>query len=318
MRLQSKKVICLTGHRGFIGSHLTELCLSKGHRIIGLDKLTYAANRDIEFKGDFSEQIIDINDLKTLPFCDIIINMSAESHVDNSISDNSHFMRSNVLGVHNILELLKNQKINNMMHSWGWTPPLFVQISTDESLGDIEKGFFDESAMQRASNPYSCTKACAEQLVMAWGRTYGLPYIITRTTNNYGPRQHIEKLIPNVITRLLSGQKAIVHGGGGYVRNWINVSDNVDALYTIIDSGNVNEIYHIASDEEYSVEQIVRKICGALGKRYEDSIDTSIDRSGADVRYALNYDKTKTLGWRSKRGFDESLTVLIDHYREKL
>lgn len=316
-RLASKKTFCITGHRGFIGSYFTQLCLGMGHRVIGFDKLTYAANRDINFDGDFSEYLVDINDIDELPYCDIIVNCAAESHVDNSITDNSHFMKSNVLGVHHLLELLKNKKINNMMHSWSWQPPLFVQISTDEVFGDIHVGAFKEDDRHRPSNPYSATKACAEQLVVAWGRTYGLPYIITRTTNNMGVRQHNEKLIPSAITRLLSGKKAMMHGNGSYVRNWISVLDNVDAIYRIIDVGQENESYHISSNEEYSVEHVIRKICTALSVQFETSVDTSTDRSGADVRYALDSSKTCALGWYPKRSFDDELHAIITSLKEK-
>ncbi len=317
-RLSSKKTIIVTGHRGFIMSHLTDALLSAGHKVIGIDKLTYASNKDLEFKGDFSEIIADISELTSLPFCDIIINGAAESHVDNSINGNDVFLKSNVLGVHRILELLKNKRIENLMHSWSYVTPLFVQISTDETFGDIENGSFKEYDRHKPSNPYAATKSAAEQLVFAWGRTYNIPYIITRTTNNYGPGQHEEKLIPRTIVNLLQNKKAIVHGNGSYIRNWIHVFDNVEAIQTIIDVGNLNDCYHIASNEEYSVKSIVTKICDKLQLDYKASVDSNSDRSGADVRYALNYDKLLGLGWKQKRNLDSSLSELIDCYRGRI
>lgn len=317
-RLRRKKTFVVTGHRGFILSHFIERLLERGHRVIGIDKLTYASNTEMKFQGDFTEIIADISKIDKLPFCDVIINGAAESHVDNSIAGNDIFLRSNVLGVHNLLELIKNKKLENMMTSWGFKPPLFVQISTDEVFGDILEGSFKEDARHMPSNPYAATKSCAEQLVVSWGRTYDLPYIITRTTNNYGARQHPEKLIPSVITRLLKGERAVVHGGGQYVRNWIHVEDNVDALLAIIDRGEEDQSYHISSPEEYSVEQVVRIICKIMEKDYDDVVDTSTDRSGADLRYALDCRKVRDIGWTPVKEFETELVNIIEFYRKKL
>lgn len=317
-RLDTKKTLLVTGGLGLIGSHFIELALARGHRVINYDKQTYAANVDLTFAGDYQYRRVDIADITDIPHCDIIVNFAAESHVDNSIVGPDVFVRSNVLGVHNMLELIKNMKLKNMMHSWSWRPPLFVQISTDEVFGDILAGSFKEDDRHRPSNPYAATKSCAEQLVVAWGRTYDLPYMITRSTNNYGRRQHPEKLIPSAITRLLGGQKAIVHGSGEYVRNWLSVTDNVEAIYMIIDVGGANEAYHISSEEEYSVEQVVRKVCDVIGLDYNQAVDTSTDRSGADVRYSLNSDKVHGLGWSPASRFDGTLVDMVEYHRQKL
>ena len=141
---------------------------------------------------------------------------------------------------------------------------------------------------------------------------------MTRTTNNYGPRQNSEKLIPRAITDIIKGEKVPIHGGGSYVRNWIHVDDNVSAILKIIDSGIVNESYHIASDEEYSVKQIVEMICEEMKVKYEDVTDTSLDRSGADVRYALNCEKLKKLGWKQEKKLKQSLPEIIEYYRKVL
>lgn len=317
-RLRHKKTFLVTGGLGFIGSHFIEMALAQGHRILNYDMQTYAANKDIEFEGDYHYVKANIADVKDIPHCDIIVNFAAESHVDNSITNNDHFLKSNVLGVHNLLEIIKNKKISNMMTSWNYKSPIFVQISTDEVFGDILEGAFVENDRHMPSNPYAATKSCAEQLVVSWGRTYDLPYIITRTTNNYGKRQHPEKLIPNVITRLLRGEKAVVHGGGSYVRNWIHVEDNVAALFAVIDKGELNRSYHISSPEEYSVEQVVKKVCKILELDYDMVVDTSSDRSGADLRYALDCREVIQLGWNPTLKFDSELKHIIDFYRSKV
>lgn len=316
-RLKGKKTIIVTGGLGFIGSHFVDQMLKMGHKVINYDKETYAAHTDLKFSGDYQQIKEDVADIKSIPYCDFIVNFAAESHVDNSIEDSFCFVKSNIHGVYNILEILKNKKIDSLVSAWEYTYPVFLQISTDEVFGDIEEGFFKEDAVHTPSNPYSATKSAAEQLVVSWGRTYGIPFLISRTTNNYGPRQHYEKLIPRAITDIIKGNKVPIHGGGSYVRNWIHVKDNVDGLIKILDEGNIDEYYHIASNEEYSVKEIVQKICNFLNVNYEDVTDPSMDRSGADVRYALNCDKLKALGWKQKRTFDSSIEETVKFYQGK-
>lgn len=316
-RLKDRKTFLVTGGLGFIGSHFVDKVLAKGHKVINIDKETYAANKDLKFDGDYVYLKHDIAKLNSLPYCDFVVNFAAESHVDNSIKKTNNFMTANVMGVHNLLELIKNNKIKNVVHSWGYKTPIFLQISTDEVFGDILDGYFKEDERHKPSNPYAASKSCAEQLVVSWGRTYDIPYLITRTTNNYGPRQHPEKLIPSVITRLLSGKKAVMHGDGRYVRNWVHVEDNVDALYKVLCKGELNSVYHIAADEEYSVKQIIEKVANLLGLKFEDVIDSSTDRSGCDERYALSCEKTKELGWKQVRKFDVELEKIVNFYRNK-
>ena len=200
------------------------------------------------------------------------------------------------------------------MSAQNYKIPVFVQISTDEVFGDIEQGFFKEDDRHISSNPYSATKSAAEQLVFAWSRTYKIPFLMTRTTNNYGMRQHPEKLIPCVITKVLNGEKVPIHGDGSYVRNWIHVRDNVDAIFRVINTGKLNEVYHIASEEEYSVNEIVKIICEKMNKNFDDIADYSTNRSGADLRYALNYDKLKDLGWSQQINLKDSLDEIIKFY----
>lgn len=312
------KNVVVTGGLGFIGSSFIEAALLKGWRVTNIDKKTYAAN-DIDFgnHSNYSLIVEDIAEIKSLPACDLIVNFAAESHVDNSISDSYHFINSNVLGVHNLLNIVLRQIQENLLHSWQYKIPTFYQISTDEVLGDIEEGFFDIEAPLKPSNPYSATKAAAEMLVMAWGRTYNIPYFISRTTNNYGPRQHTEKLIPRAIDSILKGEKVPIHGQGTHIRNWIHVKDNVKAIMTVIEKGTPANIYHIASEEEYSVTDIVKKICSILGKDFDSSVKFTADRSGADVRYALNTDLITKLGWKPNISFDEGIKDLIKFFQNK-
>jgi len=317
-RLQKKKQFVVTGGLGFIGSHFIEKVLALGHSVVNIDKISYASNNlDFGNNPNYSFLQEDIAKLQDIPDCDIIVNFAAESHVDNSISSSFEFMHSNILGVYNLLEVIKNKKIRHMQQAWEYKVPLFVQISTDEVFGDIEDGFFLESDRHKPSNPYAATKAAAEQLVFAWSRTYQIPYIVTRTTNNYGPRQHPEKLIPKAITKMLNTQHVPVHGSGTYVRNWIHVEDNVDAILAILDKGLENECYHISSDEELSVRDIVTVIADKFGRTFSEVADLSSDRSGADVRYALDCSKTKALGWKPTRTLHSSLNDMISYYSKK-
>jgi dTDP-glucose 4,6-dehydratase len=317
-RLNKSKNFVITGGLGFIGSHFIELLLKNNHKVLNIDKISYASNKiDFNNHPNYSFLKEDIANLKEIPDCDFIINFAAESHVDNSIASSFEFINSNILGVYNLLELIKNKKIRHMQQAWEYKTPLFLQISTDEVFGDIEDGFFKEEDRHKPSNPYAASKSAAEQLLVAWARTYQIPYIITRTTNNYGPRQHPEKLIPRTITNLLENKKVPIHGSGTYVRNWIHVQDNVEAIYKILDEGLENNWYHIASEEELSVKEIVSKIASKFNKNFLDIADFSSDRSGADVRYALDYTKTKSLNWEPKRTLDTSLEEMIEYYKKE-
>ncbi len=313
------KEVVVTGGLGFIGSNFIEAALERGWKVINIDKKTYASN-DIDFgkHPNYTLIVEDISKIKTLPPCDLIINFAAETHVDNSITESISFVNTNIYGVHNLLNIILRQIQENLIHSWRYKTPVFLQISTDEVFGDIEDGFFNVSDPLKPSNPYSATKAAAEMLVMAWGRTYNIPYFITRTTNNYGPRQHEEKLIPRTISSILKGEKVPVHGSGSHIRNWIHVKDNVEAIMTVIEKGEPGNIYHIASEEEFNVVEIVKKIAKAMGKEFDDIAEFTADRSGADVRYALNTDKIKGLGWRAKKKFDTSINESIEYWKTKL
>jgi dTDP-glucose 4,6-dehydratase len=307
--------VIVTGGLGFIGSNFIEEALKKGWHITNIDKKTYAAS-DIDFGQHKNYKLIvaDIKDITSLPNCDLIINFAAESHVDNSIESSDVFLKSNIEGVHNILNIIIRQMNSNFLHGWNYATPIFFQISTDEVFGDIPEGFFKTTDPLIPSNPYSATKAAAEMLVRAWGRTYNIPFFISRTTNNYGPRQHSEKLIPNTISSILSGKKVPIHGEGKHIRNWIHVQDNVNALMTIIEKGILSSYYHIASNEEYSVVEVIKRIAKILKKDFTDISEYTADRSGADVRYALDIQETTELGWEQKISFDQGINELIGLY----
>jgi len=312
------KVVYVTGCLGFIGSYVTKTCLDLGWYVKGVDKITYAANKDllIQFKKypNFSFVNCDINDLKFLYDCDYIINTAAETHVGNSIANSDDFVHSNINGVHNLLELIKNHRGENI------GKPILLHFSTDEVYGDIEDGEHIETDLLKPSNPYSATKAAADMLVMAWGRTYGLPYIIVRPTNNYGIGQYVEKLIPKTCKYLKLGRKIPLHNGGTPIRNWLHAQDTADAIITIINAGVKNEIYNICGGFEQNNLETVKKICILNNKNLEELnnyIDFSCVRPGQDVRYALNDSKLQSLGWKPKKEFDDELPLIIEHYKNK-
>ena len=312
------KVVYVTGCLGFIGSYVTKTCLDLGWYVKGVDKITYAANKDllVEFKKypNFSFVNCDINDLKFLYDCDYVINTAAETHVGNSIANSDDFVHSNINGVHNLLELIKNHRGENI------SKPTLLHFSTDEVYGDIEEGEHIETDLLKPSNPYSATKAAADMLVMAWGRTYGLPYIIVRPTNNYGIGQYVEKLIPKTCKYLKLGRKVPLHNGGTPIRNWLHAQDTADAIITIINARVKNEIYNICGGFEQNNLETVKKICILNDKNLEELdnyIDFSFLRLGQDIRYALNDLKLQNLGWKPKKEFDVELPTIVNYYKNK-
>ena len=242
-----KYKIIVTGGLGFIGSRFVKLCLSKGHDVKIIDKATYAANLDrLETNiGYFRKDICDVTSDEIKGY-DYIVNFAAETHVDNSITDGRPFIRSNVEGVFNLLEQSRKTNIKK-----------FIQISTDEVYGDIEKGESDEDHPIHPSSYYSATKASADMLVKSACRTYGLPYIITRTCNNYGPGQHEEKFIPKLEKCLQENKPIPVYTPGTQTREWIHVDDNCKAIYNLMVSNKINDIYNIGSGERYNNLEVI-------------------------------------------------------------
>lgn len=311
-----KKVVYVTGCLGFIGSYVTRACLQKGWYVKGVDKITYAANKTLlsEFNShsNFSFVHCDINELKFLYECDYVINTAAETHVGNSIANSDEFVKTNVTGVHNILELIKNYRQETSKK------PIFLHFSTDEVYGDIVNGAHTEADLLKPSNPYAATKAAADMLVLAWNRTYGIPYIIVRPTNNYGIGQYVEKLIPKACKYLMLDKKLPLHNCGKPIRNWLHAKDTAAAVVTIIESGVKNEIYNINGDYEQSNYQTFEKIVQEYGnKDVEDCVDFSYNRDGQDVRYALDDSKLKALGWTPQANFDEELVDIMKYYKNK-
>jgi dTDP-glucose 4,6-dehydratase len=311
-----KKVVYVTGCLGFIGSYVTRACLYEGWYVKGVDKMTYASNRDLldEFLSfdNFSFIQSDINDLKFLYECDYVINTAAETHVGNSIANSDEFVHSNIDGVHNLLELIKNYRQESSKK------PILLHFSTDEVYGDIDQGAHTEADLLKPSNPYSATKAAADMLVLAWARTYSLPYIIVRPTNNYGIGQYVEKLIPKACKYLNLGKKIPLHNNGTPIRNWLHAEDTARAIVTIIKAGVENEIYNIAGGYEQSNLDTVHKVIKQYGiLDLYNMVDLSYSRVGQDVRYALDDSKLRTLGWEPQAIFDEEIKDIVDYYKSK-
>ena len=308
------KIVYITGCLGFMGSHMTRKVLEQGWAVYGVDKMTYAANSEYlkEFKKypNFKFEKSDIKDLKKLYDCDYVINFAAESHVGNSIINSDEFIESNILGVKNLLDLVRFKPVNCNDR------PVLFHISTDEVYGDISVGAHVESDVLKPSNPYSASKAAADMLINAWARTYDIRYLILRPTNNYGIGQYPEKLVPLSVKNLMRGRKINLHNEGTPIRNWLHADDTAEAIMTIIDSGNVNEIYNVAGGFEQANIDTVRKIIKAYfgnDSDWKNYVDLSAIRLGQDVRYALNDRKLKNLGWKSTRIFDEEIKKIVDH-----
>lgn len=308
-----KKIVYITGCAGFIGSHITRLCLGLGWYVIGVDKMTYASNvsfiREFQDLENFKFIKSDINDLDRLYDCDYVINCCAETHVDNSIMSSDVFIRSNVNGVHHLLKLISEKSRYKM--------PTLLHFSTDEVYGDILEGSHTEEDLLKPSNPYSASKAAADMLILAWARTFNLPYIIVRPTNNYGIGQYVEKLIPKSCKNLTVGKKIDLHNRGTPVRTWLHAQDTARAVLAIIESNVVNEIYNISGNCELPNITVVRRIIQLFNgdDNYESYITDAI-RPGQDLRYSIDDSKIKALGWRPQADFDTELAKIVEYYRE--
>lgn len=293
--------LLVTGGAGFIGSEFVRQGVSKGYRITVIDKLSYAGDLDRlkEVEGRITFLKIDITDGKAVGDVlrserpDAIVHWAAESHVDRSIADASPFIDTNIKGTQVLLDTARNSGIGK-----------FINISTDEVYGDLtEEGQFYETTPLNPSSPYSVSKASADMLGRAYYRTYGLPVITVRPSNNYGPWQYPEKLIPVVILKALRNEKVPVYAKGENIREWLFVSDCADAVFAILEKGNAGEIYNVGSGEEKRNIDVVKTILHILGKP-EDLIEFVKDRLGHDFRYSLNSDKISgQIGRKRKRFF---------------
>lgn len=276
--------LIVTGGLGFIAKHFIKRSLKDGHSVVNIDAETYAADKSVVFDGDYRFVKSDINDMSELPEHDVLVNFAAESHVDRSIDDSKSFVRTNIQGVHHLLSL---------------NPKRFIQISTDEVYGSVEYGSFDEQSKLNPQNPYSATKACADLIIQAHANTYGLNYNIIRPTNNYGPGQYPEKLIPLTLKLLRSGKKATVHGDGSYKRMWLRVEDTVEAVWTVIIHGKPGKAYNIAGLEKSNLE-VIESLCKMSGGEYE----FVENRRGQDARYSVDDWELRRLGWKPIHSFN--------------
>jgi dTDP-glucose 4,6-dehydratase len=306
--------LLVTGGCGFIGSNFILHMMDKypDYKLINLDKLTYAGNlenlKDIEADPNYSFVRGDICDPhlvnKVMKNVDCVVHFAAESHVDRSIEDGSVFVKTNVLGTHTLLQSAMEYKIKK-----------FVHISTDEVYGSIKSGSFKETDILTPSSPYSSSKAGSDLLAQSYYITYGLPFIITRWTNNFGPYQYPEKLIPLFATNLLENKKVPVYGTGTNVRDWIYVLDHCKAVDFVLHSGVEGEIYNVGGGNEKTNIEITHKILEILGND-ESMIEYVKDRPGHDFRYSLNCSKLKELGWEPEYSFEEALEATIKWYTE--
>ncbi len=299
-----KKVI-VTGGLGFIGSYYVKKLLDKGYSVVNIDKVTYAARRDLDFENYPNYEFIreDICNLAHLPpGADYLVNFAAESHVDNSITANEVFFESNVKGVYNLLELLRSKDPTDR--------PVFIQISTDEVYGDIMEGSSKEEDRLNPSNPYSASKAAAEELIRGWARTYGIKFKICRSSNNYGFGQYPEKLIAKTISLAEKDIKMTVHGDGSYEREWTYVEDNCEAIFMVMEQGVSGGIYNISSGEMLANLEIVKKVLKAMGKP-ENFFEFVGNRIGQDIRYSINSEKIRKLGWKPTVNLEEYLPKYI-------
>ncbi|MBL1090984.1 MULTISPECIES: dTDP-glucose 4,6-dehydratase [Streptomyces] len=310
--------LLVTGAAGFIGSHYVRALLAGAYpgagdvRVTVLDKLTYAGNpanlapvRDhpgLTFvQGDICDGPL-LADL--LPGHDAVLNFAAESHVDRSIAGADAFVRTNVLGTHTLLEAVRRTGV-----------PRFVQISTDEVYGSIEDGAWTEESPLLPNSPYAATKASADLLVRSYARTYGLDASITRCSNNYGPYQYPEKVIPLFVTSLLSGGTVPLYGDGRHVRDWLHVDDHCRGIHLVLERGRPGEVYHIGGGEELTNLHLTKLLLDACGAG-PDRIRHVADRPGHDRRYALDDRKLRALGYAPQVPFRTGLLRTVAWYRD--
>lgn len=303
----------ITGGAGFIGSNFIHYLFEKYNdvEIINLDKLTYAGNLDnlknLEQRANYKFVKGDICDSKIIEElmkdCDYVINFAAESHVDRSIGAPDDFIRTDVYGTFVLLEIARK-----------YSTKKFIQISTDEVYGSIENGSFRETDPLMPSSPYSASKAGADRLAYSYYVTYNLPVIITRCSNNFGPYQYPEKLIPLFITNAIEDRQLPLYGDGMNVRDWIYVSDHCDAIDFLLHHGIEGEVYNIGGNNERNNLEITHKILKGLEKS-PDLITHVKDRPGHDRRYSLDCSKLATLGWQPKYQFEKAMDLTIDWYR---
>ena len=328
--------ILVTGGAGFIGSALIKILINDyGHDVINIDKLTYAANlkslESLESSNKYKFYKCDICDFDMLKEIftreqpDKIMHLAAESHVDRSISTSMDFIQTNIFGSYQLLEVSRNYFNELSTHKKNIFT--FHHISTDEVYGDLKLGepSFTESTSYKPSSPYSASKASSDHLVRAWYRTYGLPIVITNCSNNYGPFQNDEKLIPTIIRKLTSGDKVPIYGKGNQIRDWLYVNDHAHALHEVSMEGKIGETYNIGGNSERTNIEVVKEVWQVLrgnnsdflkiNDKFENCIEFITDRPGHDFRYAIDSSKIfKNLGWNPNETFESGIKITVDWY----
>ncbi len=306
--------LLIAGGAGFIGSNFVKYVF-KIHpydRITVLDKLTYAGNLDnlkeVEKRQGYRFVKGDICDAKVVnrlaKDCDAIVNFAAETHVDRSIIGPGSFVTTDVYGTHVLLEAVRAYKLKR-----------YLQVSTDEVYGSIERGAFKETDPLHPSSPYSASKAGADLLVLAYAHTYRLPVLITRSSNNFGPNQHTEKLIPLFITNLIEGKKIPLYGDGRNVRDWLYVTDNCEGIDVVLHQGVPGEVYNLGAGNEHTNLEITDRILTTLHQP-QSMIERVKDRPGHDRRYSINCRKARALGWKPRHRFDSAIRETVRWYQE--
>jgi dTDP-glucose 4,6-dehydratase len=308
--------LLVTGGAGFIGSNFIRhmLATHPDYTIVNLDSLTYAGNlnnlKDCDnnprytfVRGDICDHVL-VDSVMEKQGIDTVVHFAAESHVDRSIADTSVFVKTNILGTHTLLEAARKHNVRR-----------FIHISTDEVYGSIREGSFRETDNLSPSSPYSSSKAGSDLLALSYYTTYDLPVIVTRCTNNFGPYQFPEKLIPLFVTNLIDGKKVPVYGTGKNIRDWIHVLDHCRAINFLLDKGNSGEIYNIGGENERTNLEITEKIL-VLQKRDHSLIEHVRDRPGHDFRYSLDCSKLRRLGWKPSQSFEEGLADTVRWYGE--
>jgi dTDP-glucose 4,6-dehydratase len=314
------KKIIISGGLGFIGSNLIELLIKKKYHIINIDKITYSSNfynvKDFKNSKKYKFIKLDIGNkvLKKILFKYkpvALFNLAAETHVDRSIDDPNNFIQSNIVAVYNLLESFKSYSKKHKSK--------LIHISTDEVYGDILKGRTDEKYPYSPSSPYAASKAASDHLVNSYIRTYNLPAIVTNCSNNYGPKQHPEKLIPKLIFNIINNKPLPIYGKGTNSREWIYVKDHCEALYKVFLKGKIGEFYNIGSNKNLNNLQVTKEILKQSKKLIDLGNNVKInfvkDRPGHDVRYALNSHKIKKeLGWFPKINFKNGIELTLKWY----
>lgn len=301
----------VTGAAGFIGTNYIRYVLDNtDHEVMVFDALTYAGNPANLAEFDDNPRVGfmqgDICDREAVTAgmagCDQVVHFAAESHVDRSIVNPDEFVRTNCLGTNVVCDIARMQEVDRLLH-----------ISTDEVYGSIEEGSFFETDRLEPRSPYSASKAGSDLIAKSYFTTYGLPVVITRSSNNFGPFQFPEKVIPLFVTNLLDGKKVPLYGDGLNIRDWIYVEDNCAGVHTVLEKGEIGEIYNIGAHNEITNKDLTHRILERCGKD-ENSIEYVEDRLGHDRRYSIDLSKTQALGWECKRELDEALDETVAWY----